>query len=118
MISENTRTKQALEALNDNDMQKMSALMAQSHYSMKNEFEITTPELDFLVEIIDSVLGKEGGVRMTGGGFGGCVIALTPDKLIEQVKKVIREKYHAKTGLHANEYVCTASDGAFTKQCN
>jgi galactokinase len=118
VISENTRTKQALEALNDNDMQKMSALMAQSHYSMKNEFEITTPELDFLVEIIDSVLGKEGGVRMTGGGFGGCVIALTPDKLIEQVKKVIREKYHAKTGLHANEYVCTASDGAFTKQCN
>jgi len=118
VISENTRTKQALDALNANDMKKMSALMAQSHHSMKNDFEITTPELDFLVEIIDSVLGKEGGVRMTGGGFGGCVIALTPNELIEQVKKVIRGKYHAKTGLQADEYVCTASDGAFTKQDN
>jgi galactokinase len=115
IVSENARTIKALTALNENDMNTMSALMAQSHESMKNDFDITTPELDTLVDIVAKVLGNQGGARMTGGGFGGCVIALTPDVLIDQVKDAIAKQYSASTGLTADIYVCTASDGAFVK---
>lgn len=114
IITENARTTQALKALNANDMTTMSELMAQSHLSMKDDFEITTSQLDFLVEIIGAVIGKRGGVRMTGGGFGGCVVALTPDDLITQVRTSIEEQYQAKTGLQADIYVCVAVDGAFS----
>jgi len=113
VISENERTIKALTALNANDMSTMSILMAQSHLSMKNDFEITTPEIDYLVEIVGSILGKRGGVRMTGGGFGGCIIALTPDDLIENIRNIIDEKYLQETGLSADVYVCLATDGAF-----
>ncbi len=99
VISENERTKRALSALHANDMATLSDLMAQSHFSMKDDFEITTPELDFLVEIISPILGSRGGgVRMTGGGFGGCIIALTPDELVCHVKSIINEKYLLETG--------------------
>ena len=114
IITENTRTTQALKALNSNDMVTMSQLMAQSHLSMKNDFEITTPEIDFLVEIINEVLGDKGGVRMTGGGFGGCVIALTPNNLVEKVRSQIEKHYQDETGLQADIYVCVATDGAFS----
>lgn len=115
IVSENSRTINALSALNNNDMATMSTLMADSHASMKDDFEITTPEIDTLVCIISNVLGNRGGTRMTGGGFGGCVIALTPDELVEQVKDEIEQKYEASTGLRADIYVCEASDGAFSK---
>jgi galactokinase len=113
IVTENARTMKALTALNKNDMSTMSVLMAQSHESMKNDFDITTPELDTLVDIVAKVLGSRGGARMTGGGFGGCVIALTPDELVDQVKDAIKDQYSASTGLTADIYVCTASDGAF-----
>ncbi|WP_372760449.1 galactokinase [Pseudoalteromonas sp.] len=113
IVTENTRTEQALIALNNNDMQTMSQLMAQSHLSMKNDFEITTTEIDFLVEIIGQVLGEQGGVRMTGGGFGGCVVALAPEQLVPQIRATINAQYQAKTGLEADVYICLAANGAF-----
>ncbi|MBU2876670.1 MULTISPECIES: galactokinase [Aliiglaciecola] len=113
IVTENARTMKALTALNKNDMSTMSVLMAQSHESMKNDFDITTPELDTLVDIVAKVLRSRGGARMTGGGFGGCVIALTPDELVDQVNDAIKDQYSASTGLTADIYVCTASDGAF-----
>ncbi|ALS33313.1 galactokinase [Pseudoalteromonas translucida KMM 520] len=114
IVTENTRTELALKALNVNDMVTMSQLMAQSHLSMKNDFDITTSQIDFLVDIIAQVLGDQGGVRMTGGGFGGCVVALTPDHLVEQVRNTIHTHYNTKTGLEADVYVCLASHGAFS----
>lgn len=113
VITENDRTIQSLKALNQNDMASMSTLMAASHVSMKDDFEITTPELDTLVDIIANVLGDKGGARMTGGGFGGCAIALTPNHLVAQVEKAIADQYPQKTGLVADVYVCVATDGAF-----
>ena len=114
IVTENTRTELALKALNVNDMVTMSQLMAQSHLSMKNDFDITTSQIDFLVDITAQVLGDKGGVRMTGGGFGGCIVALTPDHLVEQVRNTIDTHYYAKTGLQADVYVCLASQGAFS----
>lgn len=50
--------------------------MAESHASMRDDFEITVPQIDTLVEIVKATIGDKGGVRMTGGGFGGCIVAL------------------------------------------
>ncbi|MFT6779197.1 MAG: galactokinase [Paraglaciecola sp.] len=115
VITENTRTESALTALQNNDMLKMSELMAQSHNSLKDNFEISTPEIDYLVEIIGAEIGSKGGVRMTGGGFGGCVIALTPKYLVEQIKQKIDATYQQQTGLKEEIYVCVATKGAFNR---
>ncbi|MCP3427571.1 galactokinase [Opacimonas viscosa] len=115
VITENDRTVAALEALKASDLKTMGELMVQSHMSLKDDFEVTTSEMDYLVEIIANVIGDKGGVRMTGGGFGGCVVALAPDEMVDGIKATIEELYQAKTGLLADVYVCAAKDGAFFK---
>jgi len=79
VVSENARAVGTLKALKANDMATISAEMKASHISLRDDFEVTTKEMDGLVDMIDSVLGDQGGVRMTGGGFGGCVVALVPN---------------------------------------
>lgn len=113
VISENDRTLAALEALKANDIATMSELMMASHLSLKDDFEVTTPEMDALVEIIAEVIGQQGGTRMTGGGFGGCVVALAPSELVEPIKAAISAQYEQRSGLVADVYVCTAEQGAF-----
>ena len=113
IITENQRTLEASEALKMGDIQTVSTAMAQSHVSMRDDFEITVRPIDYLVEIIDEVLGNTGGVRMTGGGFGGCVVALAPTDKVDAVKQVVADKYFDETGYQADIYVCTATQGAF-----
>ena len=112
VITENARTEAAAEALSKGDLQQMSHLMAQSHASMRDDFEITIPEIDALVEIVSDVIGERGGARMTGGGFGGCVVSLVPQELVGPVEAAIAEKYPAAAGRQATVYVCQASAGA------
>lgn len=113
VITENTRTTEALSALQNNDAKKISTLMKESHISLRDDFEVTTKEMDGLVEIIDAVLGEAGGVRMTGGGFGGCVIALTPNDLVDKVCQQVEKDYPQQYALNPSIYVCSAADGAF-----
>ncbi len=113
VITENNRTKKALVALSNNDMITISVLMKKSHNSLRDDFEVTTSELDYLVEIISEELGDKGGVRMTGGGFGGCVVALVPKNLVEDVTETIMTNYKVKTGLTPDIYICSTEDGAF-----
>jgi galactokinase len=112
VITENARTEVAAEALVKGDLSAMGRLMAQSHRSMRDDFEITVPPIDALVEIIGGVIGQAGGVRMTGGGFGGCVVALAPKALVPEVEAAIAANYPAASGLEATVYVCRASAGA------
>ena len=112
VITENARTLKAKTALKRGDLAELGQLMAASHESMRQDFEITVPEIDYLVEIIKSGLGNEGGVRMTGGGFGGCVVALAPASKTETVSMIVRERYEAATGLAPAIFVCDAVDGA------
>jgi galactokinase len=112
VISENERTVQASLALAANDIKTLSQLMAESHKSMQYDFEVTVPEIDYLVELVNNTIGDKGGVRMTGGGFGGCVVALVPNDMTEQVKALIADNYQNKTGLVADVFVCVASQGA------
>ena len=86
--------------------------MADSHASMRDDFEITVPPVDALVNIVKQVLGEAGGVRMTGGGFGGCVVALMPQEMVAPVRAAVTADYRAVSGLDASIYVCHASAGA------
>ncbi|OCG18600.1 MULTISPECIES: galactokinase [unclassified Gilliamella] len=112
VITENERTLKAAQALVNGDYKLLSKLMAYSHISMRDDFEITVPAIDYLVEIIQGVIGEQGGVRMTGGGFGGCVVALVPKDKIDSVKTVVSDNYAKNFGFKEDFYVCTPSEGA------
>ncbi|OAT77404.1 galactokinase [Mangrovibacter phragmitis] len=112
VLTENERTLAAANALADGDLQKMGELMAASHASMRDDFEITVPQIDTLVDIVKAAIGDKGGVRMTGGGFGGCVVALVPETLVDDVRQAVASQYEAKTGIKETFYVCKPSEGA------
>jgi len=112
VISENNRTEAAAVALKNGDIKTLSALMAQSHQSMRDDFAITVPAIDFLVAEVAAMCGDRGGVRMTGGGFGGCVVALLPADLVEPVCQHLSQVYPAAHQLEPTFYLCQASAGA------
>lgn len=111
VISENQRVLDTVAALEDGKLDNLGRLMAKSHESMKSLFEITVPEIDSLVSIIASVIGPIGGVRMTGGGFGGCVVALVPHNLVKTVCEVVEADYEKLTGLKPTIYRANPSAG-------
>lgn len=113
VITENARAVTTLHALKNNDMATISNAMKESHISLRDDFEVTTKEMDGLVEIIDNILGSNGGVRMTGGGFGGCVVALVPKTMVDQIKNVVNSRYENEFSLKPSIYLCTATQGAF-----
>ena len=112
VLTENARTVEAASALEKGDLKRMGELMAESHASMRDDFEITVPQIDTLVEIVKAAIGDKGGVRMTGGGFGGCVVALIPEDLVDTVQQAVANEYEAKTGIKETFYVCKPSQGA------
>ncbi len=111
VIGENQRVLSMVSALKQGDSAEISRLMAQSHASMKDLFEITIPAIDQLVGIVASVVGESGGVRMTGGGFGGCVVALVPHDLVSDVTEAVEAQYEQHTGLRATIYPASPSAG-------
>lgn len=113
VITENERTLAAADALACGDLKLMGQLMHESHISMRDDFEITVPPIDHLVDIVKSVIGEQGGVRMTGGGFGGCIVALMPTSLVEPVRTAVAREYpQYSDGRTETFYVCQASQGA------
>jgi galactokinase len=112
IVTENQRTLDAAEALARGDLPALGMLMAESHTSMRDDFEITVPAIDQLVDIAQAAIGREGGARMTGGGFGGCIVALLPEAKVDAVRAAIAAKYRAPAGEEATVWVCRASAGA------
>ncbi|UUI62843.1 galactokinase [Aeromonas salmonicida] len=112
VISENERTLAAADALANEDMIMMAELMALSHASMRDDFAITVPAIDALVDIIKEIIGSRGGVRMTGGGFGGCVVALVPHALTSTVCEQVNARYPQVSGLQPSIYISKPSAGA------
>lgn len=119
VITENARTLSAAEAFRTNDIPAIARLMAQSHQSMREDFEITVPQINALVNIVSNALSGRGGVRMTGGGFGGCVVALAPRDAVPELLTEIDAQYPRHTGLNANTFVCepAAGVGAVSVEC-
>ncbi|MGY3977267.1 galactokinase [Aeromonas mytilicola] len=112
VISENERTLAAADALANEDMVMMAELMALSHASMRDDFAITVPAIDALVDIVKDIIGSRGGVRMTGGGFGGCIVALVPQTLTVTVCEQVNVRYPQLSGLKPSIYICKPSAGA------
>ena len=113
VITENRRTIDAAKAMENNDLKLLGQLMAESHASLRDDYEVSTDELDFLVDIISAKLGGAVGVRMTGGGFGGCVVSIMPKEKIPSVISLVKTHYSKFSGIEADFYQCTASSGAF-----
>ncbi|RDE82545.1 galactokinase [Haemophilus parahaemolyticus] len=111
VVYEDQRVLDAVAALKANDMVKLGQLMGESHDSMRDDFEITIPEIDYLVELAQVAIGKNGGARMTGGGFGGCIACLVPNEKVEALRQLIADNYEKQTGIKETFYLCTASDG-------
>ena len=111
VVSENQRTLEAAKALESHDLAKVQALMAKSHLSMRHDFEITVPEVDQIVDIVSGSLGGLGGARMTGGGFGGCVVCLVQSEFVSQICLAVQKLYRQKTNRVASIYHCAASNG-------
>ncbi len=112
VVTENQRTLDASKALAIGDLRRMGQLMAQSHASMRDDFEITVPAIDQLVVIAQREIGDEGGARMTGGGFGGCIVALLPTSKVPAVHAAINSQYRAPSGESATVYVTHACAGS------
>jgi len=111
IVTEDQRTLDSVEALKRGDLAAFGKLMNASHASMRDWFEITTPDIDMLVEIQQNTPGCFG-ARMTGGGFGGCTVALVQDGAVPAVVEAIQAQYPARTGKTPQVYVCRATDGA------
>jgi galactokinase len=112
VITENDRVVAATEALAAGDLARMGVLMAASHVSMRDDFEITVPPIDQLVDIVKGAIGDAGGVRMTGGGFGGCVVAVVPRGLVDAAQAAVARDYRSPQGKPATVYVCRPAAGA------
>lgn len=111
VITENARTLAAREAMEQGDAVRLGRLMNDSHTSMRDDFEITTDKLDRLVEIARAQDGCYG-ARMTGGGFGGCAVALVAAEHADSFEKAVTTAYADEVGLQAQVYVCHPTNGA------
>ncbi len=73
--------------------------------ALHDDFEITIAPIDYLVQILQDVIGPSGGARMTGGGFGGCVVALMPNALVDAARMAVLEKIQSSQPRACN-YLC------------
>ncbi|MEQ1864607.1 MAG: galactokinase [Micropepsaceae bacterium] len=112
VIGENARTLEAAQALRSGDLSRMGQLMRASHASLRDDFEVSLPAIDALVGTVNAVVGEAGGARMTGGGFGGCVVALAPSTLAGEIEAAVARHYRSPNGEAAVVHHCRAADGA------
>jgi galactokinase len=111
VITENERTLGAAEAMKRGDAALLGELMNASHNSLRDDFQVSSRELDAMVECGRGVRGCLG-IRMTGAGFGGCAVALVRTAEVREFVPAVADCYRAATGMAPNIYVCRATDGA------
>lgn len=109
VVTEQNRTLKTKEALVKGDIQKFAELLNQSHLSLKKDYEVTGIELDTLQE--ELIHAGALGARMTGAGFGGCVVAIAPKELVDHIKNVVIKSYQKKIGYEPTFYEVNISDG-------
>ena len=111
VITENDRVVQGINTLAAGDVKQFGEFLNASHQSLRDDFEVSCPELDLLVTLAQGVPGVLGS-RMTGAGFGGCTVSLVPQVSLPLFKKAINDTYEKQTGLQAEIFVFNASPGA------
>jgi galactokinase len=110
VVTENARTLEAAEALGQRHYDAVGDLMLKSHASLRDDYEVSVPELDYLVEQSMTVRGVYG-ARMTGGGFGGCTVALAQHRAVEPLTEHLKSAYTQKFGKEPQAFVTTATQG-------
>jgi galactokinase len=111
VIDENDRTLATVKALESGNYEEAGKYMTQSHNSLRDDYEVSCEELDFLVKVALDVPGVYGS-RMTGGGFGGCTVTLVARSAVKELEKSLRENYFKQYDLHCECYEAVPSDGA------
>ena len=102
---------EAGEALEQHDLQQFGKLMRESHASLRDDYEVSSDELDLMVELAEKVDGVYG-ARMTGGGFGGSTINLVREEQVDEFRARVSEEYEQVTKLKTEIYVTNAGNGA------
>lgn len=111
IITENDRTLAAAAALKANNLTEMGYLMAASHRSLRDDYEVSCAELDILVDVAAGLDGVRG-ARMTGGGFGGCTVNLVDRHALGKFRDVVTREYQERTGIAPFIYISAAGEGA------
>ena len=111
VVSENARVGQALTAMRAGDTSRLKTLMAASHASLRDDYQVSCPELDVLVDLA-LPLPCCRGARLTGAGFGGCTVNLVEAGAVEVFSRSIVEGYRLRSGREAQIYVFAPSAGA------
>jgi galactokinase len=114
VVTENARTTLAAQLIQQGRWPAVGELMYASHTSLRDDFEVSCPELDALVEI-SRALGEAGGVygsRLTGAGFGGCTVSLVKTAAVETITEIIQRSYHRETGMNAAISISRPAAGA------
>jgi galactokinase len=110
VISENARVIEAAASLENGNLEDFGELMRQSHQSLRDEYEVSCPELDLMVELSEQIEGVYG-ARMTGGGFGGCTVNLVREDRAKHFATAVSRGYEKATGSKPEIYTCFAADG-------
>jgi galactokinase len=111
VITENARLLAAAEALAQHDLYAFGDLMAESHRSLRDDYEVSSTELGLMVELARHLEGVYG-ARMMGGGFGGCTVNLVDTTYVEEFKQSVAKSYQQITALKPEIYVCEPANGA------
>lgn len=111
VLSENRRVLAAAVALQEADLKGLGELLAESHRSLREDYEVSSPELDLMVELATQ-FPETYGARMTGGGFGGCTINLVAADAVNAFQENIRMAYRERTGIDPEIYVSAVVQGA------
>jgi len=117
VIEEIQRVKQASYRLIEDDAAGFGELMTASHYSLRDLYEVSSLELDALVEIAGGIVGCYGS-RLTGAGFGGCTVSLVEKERAESFSRALGKAYLSRTGKQARVFICQASRGAWVDKLN
>lgn len=110
VIAENARVHQVVHLLEQGDIDAIGPILWQGHVGLRDEYEVSSPELDALVDIAHQIPGVLG-ARMLGGGFGGCTINLVRKDAVEALRQAIEQQYPARTGRQASIDICRAAGG-------
>jgi galactokinase len=111
VVSEIVRVLRTVEALEGGNLAAVGRLFAESHASLRDRFEVSSPELDAMVEIANATPGVIAS-RMTGAGFGGCTVNLVHREALEAFRAAIEREYPERTGREPHVFVVNAADGA------
>ena len=111
VVTEIARTVKTAEAMKKNAWQTVGELMYASHASLRDDFEVSCKELDVLVDIAGKTDGVIG-ARMTGGGFGGCIVALVQGNKADSISDSICREYEAQTGVKPTAFMTRPGQGA------